>query len=160
MLSSRGLCVGLITRPEESYRLWCVIVCDLESSRKRRPWPSGGCRAKNKLTNKQHIYIKLYKSLIFKVGWKLILRRLLTQKDTLFLPTRFVNVYRVVIAINHSLQRPEFIDSSVNVRFVLDAVALGQVFLPDSLASVIKQMLSTLICILTLMFSERKTRET
>jgi hypothetical protein len=24
VLSSRGLCVGLITRPEESYRLWCV----------------------------------------------------------------------------------------------------------------------------------------
>jgi hypothetical protein len=24
MLSDRGLCVGLITRPEESYRVWCV----------------------------------------------------------------------------------------------------------------------------------------
>jgi hypothetical protein len=24
----RGLCDGLITRPEESYRLWCVLVCD------------------------------------------------------------------------------------------------------------------------------------
>jgi len=24
VLSSIGLCVGLITRPEESYRLWCV----------------------------------------------------------------------------------------------------------------------------------------
>ena len=23
----------LITRPEESYRLWCVVVCDLETSR-------------------------------------------------------------------------------------------------------------------------------
>jgi len=26
MLISRGLCVGLITRPEESYRVWCVWV--------------------------------------------------------------------------------------------------------------------------------------
>ena len=26
VLSGRGLCVGLITRPEESYRLWCVWV--------------------------------------------------------------------------------------------------------------------------------------
>ena len=26
VLSGRGLCDGLITRPEESYRLWCVIV--------------------------------------------------------------------------------------------------------------------------------------
>jgi len=27
-----GLCDGLITRPEESYRLWRVVVCDLETS--------------------------------------------------------------------------------------------------------------------------------
>ena len=26
VLSSRGLCVGLITRPEQSYRVWCVWV--------------------------------------------------------------------------------------------------------------------------------------
>ena len=32
MLSGRGLCDELITRPEESYRLWCVVVCDLETS--------------------------------------------------------------------------------------------------------------------------------
>jgi hypothetical protein len=31
VLSGRGLCVGLITRPEESYRLCCVVVCDLEN---------------------------------------------------------------------------------------------------------------------------------
>jgi len=30
MLSGRGLCDELITRPEESYRLWRVDVCDLE----------------------------------------------------------------------------------------------------------------------------------
>jgi hypothetical protein len=28
VLSGRGLCNGLITRPEESYRLWCVSECD------------------------------------------------------------------------------------------------------------------------------------
>ena len=33
MLSGRGLCDELITRPEESYQLWCVVVCDLETSR-------------------------------------------------------------------------------------------------------------------------------
>ena len=27
ILSDRGLCVGLITRPEESYRVWCVSIC-------------------------------------------------------------------------------------------------------------------------------------
>jgi hypothetical protein len=29
VLSGRGLCDELITRPEESYQLWCVIVCEL-----------------------------------------------------------------------------------------------------------------------------------
>jgi len=42
VLSGRGLCDELITRPEESYRLWCVVVCDLENSRMRRPWPALG----------------------------------------------------------------------------------------------------------------------
>ena len=37
VLSGRGLCDELITRPEESYRLWRVVVCDVETSRKRRP---------------------------------------------------------------------------------------------------------------------------
>ena len=42
VLSGRGLCDGLITRPEESYRLWCVVVCDQETSCMRRPWPALG----------------------------------------------------------------------------------------------------------------------
>jgi hypothetical protein len=29
-----GLCIGLITRPEKSYRLWRVVMCDLETSSK------------------------------------------------------------------------------------------------------------------------------
>jgi len=37
-LSGRGLCDGLITRPEESYRLCCVVVCDLETSRMGAPY--------------------------------------------------------------------------------------------------------------------------
>jgi hypothetical protein len=31
VLSGRGLCDELITRPEESYRLWCAVVCDVEN---------------------------------------------------------------------------------------------------------------------------------
>jgi len=46
VLSGRGHCEELITRPEESYRLWCVVVCDLETSWMRRPGPTGGYRAK------------------------------------------------------------------------------------------------------------------
>jgi len=34
VMSGRGLCDGLITRPEESYRLWRVVVCDQETSNK------------------------------------------------------------------------------------------------------------------------------
>jgi hypothetical protein len=39
VLSSRGLCDGLITRPEESYRLWRVV-CDQETSKTRRLKPA------------------------------------------------------------------------------------------------------------------------
>jgi len=48
VLSGRGLCDELITRPEESYRLWCVVVCDLETSWMRRPWPALGRSATEK----------------------------------------------------------------------------------------------------------------
>ena len=39
VLSDRGLCDGLITRPGESYRLWRVVVCDQEISYARRLQP-------------------------------------------------------------------------------------------------------------------------
>ena len=39
VLSGRGLCDGLITRPEESYRLWRVV-CDLGTWSLRGPGPA------------------------------------------------------------------------------------------------------------------------
>ena len=48
VLLGRGLCDELITRPEKYYRLWCVVVCDLETSWMRRPWSTGNCCAKNR----------------------------------------------------------------------------------------------------------------
>ena len=45
VLSGRGLCDELITHPEESHRIWCVAVCDLETSGKRRPRPVLGSGA-------------------------------------------------------------------------------------------------------------------
>jgi hypothetical protein len=36
-VSGRGLCDELITRPEESCRLWRVVVCDQETTWARRP---------------------------------------------------------------------------------------------------------------------------
>ena len=38
VLSGRGLCDELLTRPEQSYRLCCVVVCDLETSRIGAPY--------------------------------------------------------------------------------------------------------------------------
>jgi hypothetical protein len=54
VLLGKGLCDELITRPEESYLLWCVVVCDLETSRMRRPWPALGRSATN-------IYMHIHK---------------------------------------------------------------------------------------------------
>jgi hypothetical protein len=62
LMSGRGLCDELITRPEESYRLWCVVVCDTETSWMRRPWPTGGSRAKNKQTAIRPLIIKASRS--------------------------------------------------------------------------------------------------
>ena len=42
MLSGRGLCDELITRPEESCRLWRVVVCDLETSKEEAKSPLKG----------------------------------------------------------------------------------------------------------------------
>jgi len=56
VLSGRGLCDELITRPEESYRLRCVVVCDLETSRMRRPWSASGRSA----TGKKKKYVSTY----------------------------------------------------------------------------------------------------
>jgi hypothetical protein len=44
----RRPCDELITRPEESYRVWCVIVRDLEISWMRRPLPTGAVAPEEK----------------------------------------------------------------------------------------------------------------
>jgi len=49
VLLGRFLCVGLITRPDESYLLWCFVVCDLETSRMRRSWPTNGLLGQKRL---------------------------------------------------------------------------------------------------------------
>jgi hypothetical protein len=41
VLSGRGLCDEQITGPVESYRLWCVVGCNLETSQ-NRPRPTRG----------------------------------------------------------------------------------------------------------------------
>ena len=46
MLSDSGLCDEPITRPEESYRLWRVAVCDQETSKEEAKSPLKGCEYK------------------------------------------------------------------------------------------------------------------
>ena len=46
MLSGRGLCDELITSPEESYRLWRVVVCDLGTSKEEAKSPLKACEYK------------------------------------------------------------------------------------------------------------------
>ena len=65
LLSGRGLCDELIMRPEESYRLWRVVGCDLRTSRMRRPWPEfiGRSLVRSQLVSLEFfIYIKSFRS--------------------------------------------------------------------------------------------------
>ena len=58
VLLGRGLCDELITRAEESYRLWCVVECDIETSRMRG---HGGCCAKKKNSFEDKLKYIIYK---------------------------------------------------------------------------------------------------
>jgi hypothetical protein len=62
VLSGTSRCYELITRPEEYYRLWCVVVCDLENSWKRRPYPALAA-AQNK--NKKLMILRTVDTIIF-----------------------------------------------------------------------------------------------
>ena len=44
VLSGSGPCIGLITHPEDSYQVWCVVlcVCDREASIMKGAWPTRG----------------------------------------------------------------------------------------------------------------------
>jgi hypothetical protein len=59
VLSGKGLCDELITRPEESYRLWRVVVCDQENIVKRggHSHTALGCRAREYNKNNKANYI-------------------------------------------------------------------------------------------------------
>ena len=51
VLSGRVLCEGLIPRPEESYRV-CCVVCDREASKRRKPWSNLLRHKKKNLTER------------------------------------------------------------------------------------------------------------
>jgi len=73
VLSGRGLCDELITRPEESYRLCCVVVCDLETSRMGAPYIYDISR----LRVKTFICVYLWRFLIYNATSSLLISKLL-----------------------------------------------------------------------------------
>ena len=54
-------CVGPITRPEDRTD-WGVSECDLESSTRRRPWPTGGCRSVKENVSCVYVAVIIIKS--------------------------------------------------------------------------------------------------
>jgi len=73
VLSGSGLGDELITRPEESYLLWCVVVCDLETPWMRRPWPALGrsaTRRRRRRRRRKNIYIYTHTQ-IWLIGYSL-----------------------------------------------------------------------------------------
>jgi hypothetical protein len=48
VLSGRGFCDELITRLEKSYRMWCIVVCDLENLKNEEATTRVGSQRKRK----------------------------------------------------------------------------------------------------------------
>ena len=59
VLSGRGLCDELITRPEESYRLCCVVVCDLENLKNEEAMTRDGSQWHRKKNKPLHVSRRL-----------------------------------------------------------------------------------------------------
>jgi hypothetical protein len=60
VLSGGGLCDKLITRPEEFYRLRCVVVCDLENLKHEEAMTRVGLqRRKKKRKEKKSVFLIL-----------------------------------------------------------------------------------------------------
>jgi len=83
--SGRGLCLDLIPCLEESYWLWCVVVCDLETSWIKRSWPTEGSwvkrirsRGRRRKKNRKELILTSFKRVNQRVveflisGWTLL----------------------------------------------------------------------------------------
>jgi hypothetical protein len=51
VLPGRGICDELITHPQESYRLWYVVVCDLEKPENEEAMTRVGSQSHRKKIN-------------------------------------------------------------------------------------------------------------
>jgi hypothetical protein len=95
VLSGRGLCVGPIPRPEESYRLWYVNVCDVETSRMRLPWPALGCCAGG---GGGHTVVNLERNLfLYKMGYFLFISANTSSRELEFDQFFSINSYEEIL---------------------------------------------------------------
>jgi len=69
MLSSRGLCVELITPTEESHRLQCVVFYNLETTTMRRPWPALGFSTTRNLSTVNFRLLMNLKIIKYSLSW-------------------------------------------------------------------------------------------
>jgi len=91
VLSGRGLCDELITRPEECYRLWCVVVCDLENLVNEEVMTRVGSQRHTKKKKKKKK------------------KRMKERKKTVVLPKLILLISRDVKTIEQ-LTEPKFLD--------------------------------------------------
>jgi hypothetical protein len=76
VFSGRSLCDGLITRPEEFYRVWEIQVSVILKPRWwERPWPTRGCRAMRK--NVFTVYLNHY---LGSKDWGVLLQNKIPRK--------------------------------------------------------------------------------
>ena len=79
MLLGRGLCDELVTFPEESYRLWCTVVCDLETRRKSEAITRVGPQCHKE---KKSVFMTLTAALIRHNGFLLDMYERVKQLET------------------------------------------------------------------------------
>ena len=76
MLSGRGLCDELITRPEESYRLCFVVVCDLETLRMGAPYIYNV-----RLLRVKNTWVEIKTDAKNRVRWRILVEALCTAAE-------------------------------------------------------------------------------
>ena len=86
---SRGPCGTMVTPPEESYRLWCLVTCELETSRMRKPRTALDCNAKGKkstsLTMNILFVVRSHMVEVFTLFYEFSLKNWWWSKETQYL---------------------------------------------------------------------------
>ena len=114
VLSGRDLCDGLITRPEESYRMCCVVVCDLETSWTSRPWPTGGLLRQKTKKKEEKCCV------IWPIGMTFHLRKRHTQREIYVL---WMLILKICSALRFRLREPFPRDVLIHLDPILDQMS-------------------------------------